>query len=176
MGRLTLNPLKHLDPLGTIAFFIFSFGWAKPVPVDARYFHDPRKGMLLTAIAGPCTNFILAACFALVMHVCTAIPFSEGTVTEQIIVPVYLIAQAAVFVNLILGVFNMLPIPPLDGSNVLAYFLPPELAYKFMSLERYGFVLLIGIILIGRFSGYSLFGEIIFPAVTGLAGLLGVNL
>ena len=176
MGRLTLNPLKHLDPLGTIAFFIFSFGWAKPVPVDPRYFENPRKGMLLTAVAGPCTNFGLAALFAAVMHLCMAFPFSQGTLTEQIIVPVYLIAQAGVFVNLILGVFNLLPIPPLDGSNVLAYFLPPELAHKFMSLDRYGFVILIGIILAGRLAGYSLIGQVIFPIVSGMAGLLGVKL
>ncbi len=175
-GRLTLNPLKHLDLFGTLAFFFFQFGWAKPVPVDARFFKNPRQGMLLTAIAGPGINFLLAALFAGAMHAMAAIQFAPGTMTEKILVPLYLISQAGVFVNLILGVFNLLPIPPLDGSNVLAYFLPPQQAYKFMSLSRYGFIILIGIIIVGRYSGYSLVGGIVLPVVYGAASLLGINM
>lgn len=174
-GRLTLNPLKHLDPLGTLAFFFVQFGWAKPVPVDARYFKNPRQGMLLTAIAGPGTNMLLAALFATCIHVIASIEFMEGSTTESILVPLYLICNAGVFVNLILCVFNLLPIPPLDGSNVLAYFLPPRMAMSYMRLGNYGFILLIGLILMGRFSGYSLVGQIILPAVRGLSALLGVS-
>jgi len=175
-GRLTLNPVKHLDLLGTLAFFFVHFGWAKPVPVNSRYFKDPRKGMLLTAIAGPATNFILAAAFALVIHILTSIEFTSGGLAAKIIVPTYLICQAGVFVNLILGVFNLLPIPPLDGSNVLAYFLPPQLAYKYMSLSRYGFIILIGLILVGQYSGYNLVGQVILPMVYAMIRLLGVPL
>ncbi len=108
------------------------------MPVNPGYFKDPRKGMLLTALAGPGVNFLLAALFATVIHILISIEFTTGGMAEKIIVPLYLISQAAVFVNLILGVFNLIPIPPLDGSNVLAYFLPRQLAYKYMSLSRYG--------------------------------------
>jgi Zn-dependent protease len=173
-GRLTLNPIKHLDLLGTLAFFIFRFGWAKPVPVNARYFKNPRLGMLLTALAGPGTNFILAVVFAMIIHMLSSLEFSAGGMAEKIIVPTYLIAQAGVFVNLILGIFNLVPIPPLDGSNILAYFLPPQLAYKYMSLSRYGFIILIGLILVGQFSGYNLVGEVILPMVYAMIRLLGV--
>ncbi|QJB55084.1 site-2 protease family protein [Pseudodesulfovibrio sp. zrk46] len=175
-GRLTLNPIKHLDLFGTLAFFIVQFGWAKPVPVNPRYFRNPRLGMLLTAIAGPGVNFILAAIFAVAIHIMTSIPFTPGSTTENVIVPLYLICQAGVFVNLILGVFNLIPIPPLDGSNVLAYFLPPQMAYKYMSLSRYGFLILIGLIIVGRYSGYNLVGGVILPMVRGAAHLLGINI
>ncbi|AMK11112.1 site-2 protease family protein [Pseudodesulfovibrio indicus] len=168
-GRLTLNPLKHLDPIGTLAFFFVQFGWARPVPVNARYFKNPRKGMMYTAMAGPGVNFALAALFALAFHVMVA--FGVGGQN-----PLYAMAYYAVFVNLILGAFNLLPIPPLDGSNVVAYFLPPQAAYKFMSLSRYGFIILIGIILLGRFTGFSLVGRIILPFVRGFASVLGVPL
>lgn len=166
-GRLTLNPLKHLDPLGTLAFFFVQFGWAKPVPVNARYFRNPRKGMMYTAMAGPGINFTLAVVFALIFHMLAAFGFSGRSA-------LYGMAYFGVFVNLILGAFNLLPIPPLDGSNVVAYFLPPRAAYKYMSMSRYGFIVLIGIILLGRFTGFSLVGEIILPFVTGFASLLGI--
>lgn len=176
MGRLNLNPLKHLDPLGTVAFFFFHFGWAKPVPINPRYFKNPRKGMLLTAIAGPGSNIIIAALFAIVLHAVSGIQLREGTMAAQVIVPLYLICQAGVFVNLILCMFNLLPIPPLDGSNVLAYFLPPQLAYKYLNMGRYGIFILVGLILVGQYSGYSLVGEVIFPLVRGAAALLGVTI
>ncbi len=174
-GRLTLNPIRHLDPIGTLAFFFVHFGWAKPVPVNPGYFKDPRKGMLLTALAGPGVNFLLAALFATVIHILISIEFTTGGMAEKIIVPLYLISQAAVFVNLILGVFNLIPIPPLDGSNVLAYFLPRQLAYKYMSLSRYGFIILIGIIIAGQYTGVSLVGRIILPTVQAMTRLLGLN-
>ena len=168
-GRLTLNPLKHLDPIGTLAFFFVQFGWAKPVPVNARYFKNPRQGMMLTAMAGPGVNFTLAALFAMGFHLLAA--FGVGGES-----PLYAVAYYGVFVNLILAAFNLLPIPPLDGSNIVAYFLPPRAAYKYMSLSRYGFILLIGIILLGRFAKFSLVGEIILPFVRALASLLGIPL
>ncbi|MCJ2166092.1 MULTISPECIES: site-2 protease family protein [unclassified Pseudodesulfovibrio] len=166
-GRLTLNPLKHLDPIGTLAFFFVQFGWARPVPVNARYFRNPRQGMMYTAMAGPGANFALAALFALAFHMMSAFGVSGRS-------SLYAMTYYGVFINLILAAFNLLPIPPLDGSNVLAYFLPPKAAFKFMSLSRYGFVILIGIILLGRFTGFNLVGQIILPIVRGLASVLGV--
>jgi Zn-dependent protease len=168
-GRLTLNPLKHLDPIGTLAFFFVHFGWARPVPVNARYFKDPRKGMMLTAMAGPGVNFILAALFAGAFHLMAMVGLSPRSA-------LYAVAYYGVFVNLILAAFNLLPIPPLDGSNVLAYFLPPRAAYKYMSLSRYGFIILIAIILLGRYTGLDIVGRVIVPLVQGLGSLLGVPL
>jgi len=168
-GRLTLNPLKHLDPIGTLAFFFVHFGWARPVPVNARYFKDPRKGMMLTAMAGPGVNFVLAGLFAGAFHLMALFGLSPRSA-------LYAVAYYGVFVNLILAAFNLLPIPPLDGSNVLAYFLSPRAAYKYMSLSRYGFIILIAIILLGRYTGLDIVGRVIVPLVQGLGSLLGVPL
>ena len=166
-GRLTLNPLKHLDPIGTLAFFFVRFGWARPVPVNPRYFKNPRQGMMLTAMAGPGTNFGLAGLFALALHVMPGLGVPPGNF-------LFLACYYGVFVNLILGAFNLIPIPPLDGSNILAYFLPPRMAYKYTAFGRYGFILLIGLIVVSNFTEFSLLGEIILPFVSFVAGLLGV--
>jgi len=144
-GRLTLNPLKHLDPLGTIAFFIFHFGWAKPIPVNPAYFKEPQKDMLWVALAGPVTNLALAVISALmvkaVVLLAQSIPYS--VLGEAILVPLNSTLIASVWINLVLCIFNFLPIPPLDGSRILTGILPPGLARSYMSIERYGFILLI---------------------------------
>lgn len=168
-GRLTLNPLKHLDPIGTLAFFFVHFGWAKPVPINPRYFKNPRKGMMYTALAGPGINFILAAVFAGAFHLMGLLGIGPRNA-------LYAVAYYGVFVNLILAAFNLLPIPPLDGSNVLAYFLSPRAAYKYMSMSRYGFIILIAIILLGRYTGLDIVGRVIVPLVQGFGSLLGVPL
>lgn len=145
LGRLTLNPLKHLDPLGTIAFFIFHFGWAKPVPVNPAYFKDPQKDMLWVALAGPLTNLILAVISALMTRavwlVAQILPYSA--LGEAVLVPLNSTLIASVWINLVLCIFNFLPIPPLDGSRILTGLLPPDLARSYASIERYGFILLI---------------------------------
>ena len=170
-GRLTLNPLKHLDPLGTIAFFLVNIGWAKPVPVDPRYFKNPQKGMLLVAMAGPGTNFVLAVLFALAFHLLAsgALPLPQ-----YVAEPLLYISQAGVAVNLILGVFNLIPVPPLDGSNIVAGLLPRSMAYRYMRLGRYGMFLIFGLFLISHFAHVSLLGAILFPPVRFAASLLGV--
>jgi len=144
-GRLTLNPLKHLDPLGTIAFFIFHFGWAKPVPVNPAYFRNPQKDMLWVALAGPVTNLILAVISALMTKalwlLAKTIPYSA--LGEAVLVPLNSVLIASVWINLVLCIFNFLPIPPLDGSRILTGILPPDLARSYASIERYGFILLI---------------------------------
>lgn len=174
-GRLTLNPIRHLDPIGTIAFFLISIGWARPVPVDSRYFKSPRQGMMLVALAGPGANFLLAVLFALAFNSIGGIEVSDPDgLLVRVLVPALLICKAGVFVNLILGVFNLLPIPPLDGSSILAYFLPPRLAYSYMQLQRYGFFILIGLVLLGNLAGFSFLGAILFPPVRFLGSLLNV--
>ena len=166
-GRLTLNPIKHLDPLGAIALFIVKIGWAKPVPINPRYFKHPQHGLMITSIAGPACNFLLAVIFAIIFH---ALILFFGTTNSDnvlnIVQPILKMCQAGVIVNIGLGIFNLLPIPPLDGSNILAGLLPPELAEKFMQNSKYGFVILILLLLTG------IVQKVIVPVIYGLASLL----
>lgn len=174
-GRLTMNPIRHLDPLGAIAFIVASIGWAKPVPVNAIYFKRPMQGMMLVALAGPAANFVLAALFAGVFHLIE--PFAPTHPELMFLLrPLAYISQYGVWVNLMLAFFNLLPIPPLDGSNILAGLLPERLAYSYMSLGRYGFMLLLGLLIVSQLLGLSLLGELIFPPVDLVSGFLGVPL
>lgn len=161
LGRLTLNPLKHLDPIGTIAFFFIKFGWAKPIPVNPRYFKNPSKDMLLVALAGPLTNLTLAVISALAAKflwmVASFIP--NTSFTAAILVPLNGMLIASVWINLVLCVFNFLPIPPLDGSKILYGLLPPDLARSYQQLEPYGFI----IVLVLFFSG--LLSKVILPII-----------
>ncbi|XPV76915.1 MAG: site-2 protease family protein [Desulfovibrio sp.] len=167
-GRLSLNPLKHLDPLGTFAFLITRMiGWAKPVPVNAGYFRDPQKGMMLVALAGPGANFIVAILFAFILHFVTGIaPTASAGTVQTILEPIANIAYVGVRVNLTLMIFNLLPIPPLDGSNVVAGLLPPVAAYKYMSFAKWGMPIVVIIALLG---GFSL---ILWPAVSFVEAIL----
>ena len=139
-GRLTLNPLKHLDPIGTICMIFFHFGWAKPVPINSRYFKKPRRDMALTAAAGPIMNFILALFGMLVCRILTKIFVTFPAQSDF----VYYIQYAALtlfsyfhMLNLSLGVFNLIPIPPLDGSRLFYIFLPPKWYFGVMKYEKY---------------------------------------
>ena len=134
-GRLTLNPIAHLDPIGALMMFVFGFGWAKPVPVNPFYFEGDRtKGMMLVSVAGPLTNLIIsfAAYFIYVAGSgFAAIPFLS------------IFLSTTVTLNIYLAVFNLIPIPPLDGSKILAGLLPKATAYKFLNtVEQYGFLIL----------------------------------
>ena len=140
MGRLTLNPLKHLDPIGTICMIFFHFGWAKPVPINSRYFKKPRRDMALTAAAGPIMNFILALFGVLVCRILTKIFVAFPAQSDF----VYYIQYAALtlfsyfhMLNLSLGVFNLIPIPPLDGSRIFYIFLPQKWYFGVMKYEKY---------------------------------------
>ncbi len=168
LGRLTLNPLKHLDPLGTIAFFIFHFGWAKPVPVNPIHFRNPQKDMLWVALAGPATNFIMAIISAMatkaVWLLARSIPYSA--LGEAILVPLNHSLIASVWINLVLCIFNFLPIPPLDGSRILTGILPPNLARSYASFERYGFIILILLAVTGVLS------KVILPVIEFVNTLL----
>lgn len=167
-GRLTLNPLSHLDPIGTIAFFFIKFGWAKPVPVNPYYFRNPRKDMLWVALAGPITNLLLAVASALLLRamIGTATLIPESAMLAAILVPLFNMLVASVWINLVLCIFNFLPIPPLDGSRILTGLLPENLARTYASFERYGFI----VILILAFSG--VLGTVIFPVIRFANNLL----
>ena len=170
-GRLTLNPFSHLDIFGTLVFFITqTIGWAKPVPVNPLYFKNPARDMMLVSVAGPASNLILAVISAVMLH-CIVGPFSMWTQSaNSIFVPMLYMAYVSIQINIGLAVFNLLPIPPLDGSKILAGLLPPRLAIKYQELERYGFI----IILVLVFTGIT--GRIIIPVITWLNRMLVGNL
>ena len=138
-GRLTLNPLAHLDPVGALMMFIAGFGWAKPVPVNPFFFNGDRtKGMMLVSVAGPVTNLVLSF-IAYFIYAAgggfVTVPFLNVFLTQMIVLNIYL------------AIFNLIPVPPLDGSKILAGFLPRAAAYKYLTtVEQYGFIILLVLI------------------------------
>ena len=138
MHRLSLNPLRHIDWLGLLMMFTMGFGWAKPVPVDPRYFKNPKKGMALTALAGPVSNFMLA--FSLILLSKGIYLYADYTLVWDVIFN-FLLSTAILSIGL--GLFNLLPIPPLDGSKVLGALLPDRAYFTLMRYERYGMLLLL---------------------------------
>lgn len=145
LGRLTLNPLHHLDPIGTIAFFLINIGWAKPVPVNGAYFRNPKKDMLWVALAGPLTNLFLAVASAIIAKTLYLLysGLPDTFLINAIFIPVLAMLEASIWINLVLCVFNFLPIPPLDGSRILMGLLPDEMAGAYASFEKYGFVVIL---------------------------------
>ncbi len=162
-GRLTLNPISHLDPIGTLMLFLVHFGWAKPVPVDPRYFTNPKRDLLWVAIAGPASNMILAFISGLVIRFISINPgpFMASFAGQAFITMMYLSLQ----INLALAVFNLLPIPPLDGSKILFGLLPPRYEHLAYNLERYGPGILFGLIIFGMLTGISILWAFIGPFV-----------
>ena len=172
-GRLTLNPIPHIDLFGTIllpALLIFTgspilFGWAKPVPVNPLNFSSLRRGELFVSAAGILANFSLAIIAALIFHILNALPQTFPTLLGGLL-------RFTVTINLVLGVFNLFPIPPLDGSKVLLSQLPYKLAKEYQKLERYGFLVLM-ILLLVPFGHSSLLQNVLGFFVGILSSLLG---
>jgi Zn-dependent protease len=169
MGRITLNPLKHIDLVGTIivpAFLYFTsgfiFGWAKPVPINYQALRSPKKDMLWVAIAGPASNFMMAAIWLIATLI--AINTDSHFLAKM--------AQVGVQINLLLAVLNLLPLPPLDGGRVVSSLLPPKLSYQYDQLEPYGLFILLGLLFLG------IFQTLILPIVNAIQisaySLLGV--
>ena len=172
-GRITLNPLAHVDPTGLLAFVLtsltgpFVFGWAKPVPVDYRYLRNPLKDMVVIAAAGPVSNFCMAILFALAFKgFLWALPPTEwsGNVVWDFMLRML---PMGIGINCSLAWLNLMPIPPLDGSKIVAGFLPYRLLVPYMNISRYGFVILIVLLATG------LLGEVLYPLINvTLKGIL----
>lgn len=166
-GRLTLNPIVHIDLWGSITFIVtalafpFALGWAKPVPVDTRNLRKPRRDMALVAVAGPATNFILAALF-MIGFLLTVLVFNENqqSVVYQFF---YDMLRTGVFLNLVLCFFNLIPIPPMDGSRLVSMALPYKAARTYNQLERYGMLIILVLL------ATNVFGRVIFPLVEACA-------
>ena len=179
LGRLTLNPIPHIDPMGLLVFALtsisspFVFGWAKPVPVDLRYFRNPARDMMLVALAGPLTNMLLALIFAVSLRAVLQIfPPSLWLETGGYQFVLRML-KAGVVINFSLAWLNLLPIPPLDGSRILAWFLPGDLGWRFQSIERYGFVILILLLATGILS--SILGPLVFGSAKLAMTLVGLR-
>ncbi len=165
-GRLTLNPLKHIDPFGTLLLPLMLkllhspvvFGWAKPVPVDYRNLRHPKTDMLWIGAAGPAANFAMAAAAAFLLR-------AGGVAFPSVVVS---LLQALAWINLGLGTFNLLPVPPLDGSRVLAGLLPLRWAAAVLRLERWGVLILVGLLYFG------VVDRVVWPAITWFAKGLGL--
>jgi len=169
LGRLTLNPIKHIDPVGMLMMLIIGFGWAKPVPVDMRNFKHPKWYMAITALAGPVSNIILAAIIWFILGLVTTslgVFYDVGTgmafIETTAGFTVFRIIRNTILLSVALAVFNMLPIPPLDGSKVLFSLLPERLYYKLMRYERYGMIALLLIMSSGLLFGIDILGGTIF--------------
>lgn len=168
-GRLTLNPLAHLDPIGSLMLIFAGFGWARPVPVNPLNLPNPRRDMLWVALAGPVANLLFALGLGLIFQIFLKGQFERELFGSSILT---LVIFMGVQINVILAIFNLIPVPPLDGSRILVGLLPPSLTAGYEQFERIGPMLLFGLILLANFAGVPIFNYLINPFATPIMKLL----
>ena len=157
LGRLSFNPLKHLDPIGTLFFYFMGFGWAKPVPVDPRNFDHPRRDMMYVAVAGPLSNVALAVICSFFIRIIE--PYDNWVL--------FTLLSFGVYINVALAIFNLLPVFPLDGSSVIKGLVPSSVAAHLGGLDRFGAFLLMGIVLLDHFVHTGILGFVLWiPIIT----------
>jgi Zn-dependent protease len=178
-GRLSINPIKHIDPVGTVlvplAMLVltnssFIFGWAKPVPVDARNLHHPRRDMAYVALAGPLANIAMALIWGGIAKMGVLVEASGNT---WLGVPLGNMGVAGIIINVVLAVLNLMPFPPLDGGKILASLLPPRAAYYFSLIEPYGFIILLLLLFSGILS--SIMNPFVFLLFNGIKIICGLG-
>jgi Zn-dependent protease len=169
LGRITLNPIKHIDPVGTIVVPLFLatvspfvLGWAKPVPVEPRYFKSPLLDMALVAVAGPASNFFMACIWAMFIQLAFL-----SLEQSQLLSFLAEMGEKGIIINIVLMVLNLLPIPPLDGGRVVAGILPPKLAIPYMQLERFGMIIILLLLVSG------ILGKVMWPVVVHFVNIIG---
>jgi Zn-dependent protease len=169
LGRLSLNPVKHLDPIGTIALLVFGFGWARPVPVNANNLRNTKTDMIWVALAGPTANLLLALFSALLLRVIVYIAamLPETSSMLPMIKPIGLMAAFGLYINVILCLFNLMPIPPLDGGRVLMGVLPERQSQMLRRVEPFGMLLIVFLIF-----GTSIWSTVFGPAVNYVVGMM----
>lgn len=168
LGRLTLNPIPHLDVMGTLVFVMTQrIGWAKPVPIDERYLKHPRRDIMWIALAGPVSNLLLAVLFGTLVRFLA--PHAAGTPSEEILR--YMIVYSVV-INLGLMAFNLIPIFPLDGSRILTGILSRQWAERYRELDRFGPILLMGIVVMGMVTGINLFSWVVTPVINVMGRII----
>lgn len=173
MGRLTLNPMAHFDLMGSVAMIVAGIGWAKPVPINPRNFKDPKKGMAISAAAGPISNLLVAAASLAVAKIIMYASYTVGVNT--VLSTLFTIFNVMCSINISLAIFNLIPVPPFDGSRIFNYFLPDKFYFKVMEYEQY---IVIGLLII-LFTGVldvplSLLSNLIFGALDKLTGFIDV--
>ena len=184
LGRLSLNPIKHLDPIGTVCLLFCGFGWARPVPVDPRYYKEPKKGMAVTALAGPAVNLLIGAVTTVNLSILVWLwesgLYSVFPVIRYMSADTYFMATNAAYIllyyNLLLAVFNLLPVPPLDGSRLLLAFLPSKQYFSVMRYEKLMMLVMFFLLWTGVFTGVF---EVLVDNIIKLIGgtvFFGMNL
>jgi len=174
MGRITLNPIKHIDPVGTILIPLglvimgspFLFGYAKPVPIDFRKLNNPKRDMIWVALAGPATNLILALLSTVLLALVMLLPTSLFWIIE----PLAMMCQASIIINMVLCIFNLIPLPPLDGGRIAVGLLPGPMAWQLSRVEPYGFMIIIALLVFGVLQ--NVIGPLIMGASFGLINLV----